>query len=132
METKHRIITSACYASLLLLLGITNACQEDIDMSNRYIFEEQTVLSFLEEEPSGQFSEYVRLLKEVPISSQSNSSVAQLLSVRGHYTCFAPNNEAISDYLDSLHAEGLITEPSWNGFRDNYGIYTIPYNSGYF
>lgn len=112
METKHRIISSACYASLLLLLSLTHACQEDIDMSNRYIFEEQTVLSFLEEEPSAQFSEYVKLLKEVPISNQSHSSVAQLLSVRGHYTCFAPNDQAIRDYLDSLYAKGLITEPS--------------------
>ena len=94
-------------------------------MSNRYIFEEQTVLSFLEEEPSGQFSEYVRLLKEVPVSHQSHSSVAQLLSVRGHYTCFAPNDEAIRDYLDSLYAQGLITEPSWDGFQEQRTLDSI-------
>ena len=42
--------------------------------------------------------------------------MAQLLSARGKYTCFAPDNDAIQDYLDSLQAKGIIRTPDWEGF----------------
>nr|MCR5181250.1 fasciclin domain-containing protein [Bacteroidaceae bacterium] len=90
------------------------ACSENVDMSNRYTFTEYTILSYLEEDSA--YTEYVKLLKKVPISDYSESTVAQLLSARGHITCFAPNNEAIQDYLDSLQRKGIITAPNWDGF----------------
>ena len=86
--------------ALLVIAGVLVACTEEIDKSNRYTFTEYTVLSYLQENP--QFSEYVTLLGQVPISEVSSSTVAQLLSARGAFTCFAPNNEAIQLYLDSL------------------------------
>ena len=86
-------------------------------MSNRYTFEEETVMSYLEKHP--QFSEYVSLLKQTPISAFSSSSVGQLMTARGHYTCFAPNNDAIQLYLDSLQRKGIITTASWDGFASD-------------
>ena len=114
-------------AALALLLS----CKEEIDSSARYVFIEQTVLSYLEKHDS--YSEYVKLLQQVPISTRSKSTVYQLLSARGHYTCFAPTNEAIGLYLQELAKAGLITEPSWDGFptdrlRDSIAR-VIVYNS---
>ena len=90
------------------------ACTENVDMSNRYTFTEYTVLSYLESDSA--YTEYVKLIKKVPISEHSASTVAQLLSARGHITCFAPNNDAIQDYLDSLQRKGLINAANWDGF----------------
>ena len=110
-------------------VGLMSSCTEEIDTSNRFSLAEgeYTVLGFLEEgRPedgnSGQFTEYVELLHKVPISAASESTVAQLLSTRGNYTCFAPNNQAIYAYLDTLYKQGIISQPSWDGFgKDERG-----------
>ena len=94
----------------LMLAG----CKEDIDMSERYVFTTRTVASYLEAHE--QFSEYVRLLKEQPISSLSQSTVYQLMTAYGSYTVFAPSNEAIALYMDSLVIKGIIPEASWDAF----------------
>ena len=107
----------------LLVVCLLSACKEDIDMSNRYTFTEYTVLSYLEEHP--QYSEYVNLLDKVRVSEVSESSVAQLLSARGHFTCFAPNNDAIQEYLDTLQRKGIIDKASWDGFRDETTLDSI-------
>jgi uncharacterized surface protein with fasciclin (FAS1) repeats len=46
-----------------------------------------------------EYSEYVDLMNKVKVSEMSESCVAQLMSARGHYTVFAPTNEAIHNYL---------------------------------
>ncbi|MCR4995029.1 MAG: fasciclin domain-containing protein [Bacteroidales bacterium] len=104
------IVVTACLSFLFV------GCTEDIDTSARFTLKEYTILSYLEDSVNnkGMFTEYVRLLHQVPISSKSNSStVAQLMSARGKYTCFAPDNQAIQDYLDTLAAKGIIDEASW-------------------
>lgn len=109
------------FAALLLM-----ACTETIDESSRYVYKDKTITQYL----SGKdyYSEYVYLLGEVPVSSFSNTTLLQLLSARGHYTVFAPTNDAIQTYLDTLCAQGLITEPTWDGFtseRDRDSIYRV-------
>ena len=97
-------------------------CTEKIDDSARYVFEGNTILSYLEsqvkEDANGEkdsiYKEYVKLLNEVAISEQSSSTVAQLMSARGNYTCFAPTNDAIQAYLEGLVAQKKISEPSWD------------------
>ena len=89
-------------------------CTESIDTSARYVFSEETILSYLEKHEV--YSSYVDILRKVNISKASDSKVSQLLSARGVYTVFAPTNEAIQNYLEYLVEEGLIPEPSWNAF----------------
>lgn len=89
-------------------------CTEDIDTSARYVFTERTIASYLEDHT--QFSEYVRLLKEQRVSDVSETSVYQLMTAYGYYTCFAPTNNAIQLYLDSLVIKGIIPEASWDAF----------------
>lgn len=106
--------------SLLVIsvLAALVACTENIDMSNRYTFTEYTVYSYLTEgRQAERFTEYVKLINEVKISSKSESTVAKLLSARGHFTCFAPSNAAIQLYLEDLYNKGILTEPTWDGFK---------------
>lgn len=90
------------------------ACTEDVDTSARYVFTERTVASYLEDHE--QFSEYVRLLKEQPVSDISATNVYQLMTAYGYYTVFAPTNTAIQLYLDSLVIKGIIPEANWDAF----------------
>ena len=104
---------AACLMAAASALWLTG-CQENVDTSNRYVFTKQTIVSYLEKHEV--YSEYLDLLGKVKVSPKSNSTVRQLLTARGSYTCFAPTNEAIYSYLDSLVAKGLISEPSWDSF----------------
>ena len=95
-------------------------CSEEVDTSARYVFKTDTVLGYLEKHET--YSEYVRLLNMTPISARSQSTIGQLLSARGHFTVFAPTNEAIAQYLKELYAEEptLLSEPSLDAFNDEH------------
>ena len=109
----------AVAAMLIALVG----CKEEIDVSSRYVFEGKTIAQYLKDK--AYYSEYVRLLGKRPVSAYSNTTVMQLLSARGHYTVFAPTNDAIQLYLDTLCRKGIITEPSWEGFQEQNTLDSI-------
>ena len=106
--------------TIAILLFTLWGCTEDIDTSARYVFTSDNVMSYLEKHNT--YSEYVRLLKLTPISIRSKSTVGELLSARGHYTVFAPTNDAIQTYLEELCAEepSLLSEPSWDAFVSDH------------
>lgn len=118
-KTMFRKYILLLVSSLLLLC----ACHEEIDTSARYVFRERTVAGYLEEH--SQFSEYVRLMKEQPVSDVSETTVYQLMTAYGYYTVFAPTNEAIQKYLDSLVIKGIIPEADWNAFPDQKTLDSI-------
>ena len=99
----------------LFLMG----CKENIDESARYVFKEETIISYMEKHPEA-YSEYLEVLKNTPVSEVSKSTVYQLLTARGNYTVFAPTNEAIHEYLEYLTTTGLISEPSWDSFTSEH------------
>lgn len=105
-----RLLISLSFCFLLIC-----SCTENIDTSARYVFKEETILSYLQKHED--YSEYVKLLQVVPISQRSKSTVFQLLSARGNFTCFAPTNKAIADYLQEQVEAGFIEEPSWDSFK---------------
>ena len=79
-----------------------SSCREEIDTSDLYTFTGETVSSFLSSETNKDtYSYYYELLQNVRQSTHTQSSVANLLSARGNYTCFAPTNDAITAYLDT-------------------------------
>lgn len=92
------------------------ACSEDVDTSDRYVFQFDLALTYLEKHPA--YSQYVELIKQTPASQVSQSTVGQLIGARGHFTVFAPTNEAIDTFLIELSQRepDLMTEPSWDGF----------------
>ena len=108
---------------IFVLLLFAASCTENIDTSARYVFTEHTIASYLEDH--SQFSEYVRLMKEQKVSEISETSVYQLMTAYGYYTCFAPTNEAIQLYLDSLVIKGIIPEANWDAFPDQRTLDSI-------
>ena len=107
----------------ILIAIVMAACKEQVDMSARYVMKEETAYSYLSKHE--QYSDYVELLNKVPVSRISSSSIGALLSARGHFTVFAPDNDAIQDYLDTLYTKNIIDEPTWNGFRDSTSLDSI-------
>lgn len=101
---------------VLVAILLFSACKENIDTSSRYVFKHETLFSYMQKHEV--YSEYVELLSLVPVSEVSQTTVAQLLSARGHYTVFAPTNEAIQAYLQEVYEENpnLMSSPTWDGF----------------
>lgn len=108
--------------ALLSVLALWN-CSEQVDTSSRYVFKEETIISYLQKHEH--YSEYVKLLNMVRISELSESTLGQLLSARGNYTCFAPTNDAIQRYLESLVEDGLITAPNWDSFPTEHKLDSV-------
>ena len=89
-------------AMLLMVTGIAFvACQDKVDESNMYTFTGQLMSDYLEEDEA--LSDFLYLVKRVRLSDVSESTVYDLLSARGNFTCFAPSNDAIQAYLDSIY-----------------------------
>ncbi len=98
-------------------------CTEQIDTSDRYVFKGETISSYLNKHSD--YDEYVKLLKIVPVSAISKTTLYQLLTARGNYTCFAPSNEAIQKYLETLVEDSLISAPSWDAFTDSVKLDSV-------
>lgn len=84
-----------------------NSCTEKIDDSSLYTFTGEMMIDHFKNNPET-FSSYLTILGKVHPSKRSSSTMQELLSARGNYTCFAPTNEAIQSYLDSLQRIGLL------------------------
>ena len=112
MRVKTILLKVVC--AVICAMGVFSACTETIDSSSRYVFKDITITEYLQKH--GQYSEYVNLLSKTPVSRISKTTLIQLLSARGNYTVFAPTNDAIQLYLDTLWRKGIISEPSWDGF----------------
>jgi len=131
MRTSFSHIRLLSIALCALTLSAFFSCKEEIDTSNRYVFTQETAASYLQKHP--EYSDYCMILSETKISKHTESSLMQLLSARGNYTCFAPTNEAVKAYLDSLVVRGIISQPSWDAFTDQHQkdsiFQVIAYNS---
>ena len=121
MTMKHRF--QKFIASLLVVSPLIFSCTEHLDVSARYVFTEMTIASYLSSHEN--YSEYASLLSKVPVSGFTQTSLQQLLSARGHYTVFAPTNQAIQEYLDTLVADSVIDYPSWEAFTDSFKLDSI-------
>lgn len=104
-----RVLFRAVPVALLACGVLLAACEDPIDKSAIYTLTGQTVTDVLKDDPD--FSDYYELTQKVTPTEVSQSSVAQLVSTRGHYACFAPTNEAMQTYLAELHSKGIITRP---------------------
>lgn len=94
-----RILKSVKHLLCALFVGLAaTSCSENIDDSNFAIKTEQTVIDYLRD--NAQFSDLVAVYERVQLGNDSlASSLASVLSARGNYTVFAPNNDAIAAYM---------------------------------
>lgn len=119
MNVKN--IIKYCGVSLLCTtvgLGTLNSCTEKIDDSNLYTFTGEMMTDHFANNPE-KFSSFLELLGKVHSSKKSSSTIRDILSARGHYTCFAPTNTAISTYLDSLCTAGVLSSPDIADITDS-------------
>lgn len=87
-------------ALLSIVMGFSS-CSDDVDDSNLYVFTGKSIADYIKEEP--QLSYYYMLLQRTK-SGKKGSTVDHLLEARGNYTVFAPTNDAVQHYLDSIYA----------------------------
>lgn len=102
---KRKNIDKIFSAALLIGGAATltlNSCTEKIDDSDLYTFTGEMMTDHFVNNPE-QFSSYLAILNRVTPSKRSASSMSELLNARGNYTCFAPTNEAVARYIDSLY-----------------------------
>ena len=89
-----------CCASATVAIS---SCEEEIDSSNFAIKKEQTVADILD--TNKDLSKARELFKMVPLGN--GSSIYSVLSARGNYTVFVPDNEAIDQYLKTQEVEDI-------------------------
>lgn len=92
-------------AAVPVMLGLAS-CKEDIDESNLYTFTGETIEDFLANR-SDQYSSFNYILSRVGYD--------KILSAYGTYTCFAPNNKAVQEYIDSLYDDTSNKDFEHNG-----------------
>ena len=95
-------ITTCVLVAMTALVG----CSENIDESNLYTFTGETIEDFLTNR-GDQYSSFNYILSRIGYD--------KILSAYGTYTCFAPNNEAVAQYVDSLYNDMSNEELPHNG-----------------
>ncbi|MBQ0046557.1 MAG: fasciclin domain-containing protein [Prevotellaceae bacterium] len=123
-------IKNYCGAALLVgaAAAVTlNSCTEKIDDSSLYTFTGEMMVDHFENNPET-FGSYLTILGKVHPSKRSSSTMKELLDARGNYTCFAPTNEAIAYYLDSLLLIGEVSSTNINEIPDSVAE-SIVFNS---
>ena len=99
IKSVNRLIRAAVIMAVALVTFV--ACQDRVDESNMYTFTGKLMSGYMEEDEG--LSDFLYLIKRVKLSDVSESTVYDLLSARGNFTCFAPSNEAVQTFLDSLY-----------------------------
>lgn len=123
---KIKAISGALFIFAASMLTL-NSCTENIDDSDLYTFTGETMVDHFENDPEN-FSDYLTILGKVHPSKRSESTMLELLSARGNYTCFAPTNDAIKQYLDSLLLLNQVTSTDVNQIPDSIAE-SIVFNS---
>ena len=101
MKINKRLFgKSAFIAAVAVLVGTAISCSDLWDEQHPgtyYVSSGETVATFLENHPSGQFSDFVYIIKKAGIWGE--------LVTYGNHTCFAPDNAAVQQYLVDRYKE---------------------------
>ncbi len=99
-KIKNNLLRSVGALVLLLAPAIFAACSEEINEGNFAIKTEQTIADYVNENTED-FSSFAAVLNRVNLSDAQNaSSLMSVLSARGNYTVFAPNNAAVAAFCE--------------------------------
>jgi uncharacterized surface protein with fasciclin (FAS1) repeats len=94
LTDKIKRISKCIWVAVLPLCMALASCSENIDNSNLYTFTGETIEDFLTNR-SETFSDFNYIIKRAGLNYN--------LSAYGTYTCFAPTNDAVEQYIDSLY-----------------------------
>ena len=105
---RKRIGKAAMWLALPATMGLFS-CSENIDEANLYTFTGETIEDYLQTRPD-QFSSFNYILERVGYD--------KIMSAYGTYTCFAPDNKAVSAYIDSLYNDTADVRNVWTVGKD--------------
>lgn len=98
---------------------VAQSCTDDIDKSSRYTFTGETVVDYLENR-SDSFSNFLYILDRATIGRNGQGNIKHLLSTYGAYTCFAPMNAAVEQYVKEQYEKWVADcEALANGTLDS-------------
>ena len=97
-----KVMLIACCTAATFTIS---SCEEEIDSSNFAIKKEQTIADLLDSDKNLSLAR--DLFKSVPLGNEGGSSVYSVLSARGNYTAFIPDNVAIENYLRTHELEDI-------------------------
>lgn len=107
--TSVRVFGWLCVLSLGVLLA---SCKEDINEGDYSIKSEESMSEYLANNPA-KYSSLKYIFDKVKLGkSDDASSLTSVLSARGNYALFAPNNDAIDAYVHKLGLNA-VTELSY-------------------
>lgn len=99
---------SAFGVGMFAVAALMVSCVEDPDESSRYTFTGETIDSYLSKEEN--LSDFYYILQRANYDKR--------LSVYDQYTCFAPTNDGVRRYIDSLYNDPQAKIPH-NGMSEN-------------
>ena len=105
----NKVVKAAGAMAIPVCIGLAS-CTAEPDDSNMYTFTGQTIEDFLVANDTA-FSSFNYILSRVGYD--------KLLDSYGTYTCFAPNNQAVSKYIDSLYNDEVNIKIPHNGMTEN-------------
>lgn len=113
-------VNVALLAIITATVSIFSSCDDEIAEEKRYTFTGKTIASFLEQEDfSGEYSSFLYIMKK--------GGRYNLMEAYGDYTCFAPTNEAIAQYLyeqDSIYKHPPVDENGVERDSIRTGVYS--------
>ncbi|MBQ0088486.1 MAG: fasciclin domain-containing protein [Prevotellaceae bacterium] len=89
------------YYIAFLIVACLYSCVDEVDKSAMFTFRGDLISSYMDKDEDMAY--FATLTKRVKLSNKSESTVNDLLSARGNYTCFVPSNKAVQMYLDSVY-----------------------------
>lgn len=101
-------IRQTVFAGAAVLALTMTACNPEPNESDLYTFTGETIGSFIEKDST--LTSFNYILKRVGYDA--------MMAAYGHYTCFAPVNEGVAFYIDSLYNDTDAVIPH-NGMTEN-------------
>lgn len=93
-----KISCIVCIASVLWIAVFSSCKNDDIPDESYYTFKGETLGQYLHNRPET-YGEFVKILQRCRLKEEG-STLESLLNAYGSFTCFAPTNQAMADYLD--------------------------------
>ena len=97
----------ACLGMLAIMVAL-GACNKEPDESNLYTFTGETIETFIQKDSD--LTSFNYILTRVGLD--------RMMASYGQYTCYAPSNEGVALYIDSLYNDPEASIPH-NGMTDN-------------
>lgn len=87
----------AIVALLLMCSNVFVSCEDEITDERRFTFTGQLISDYLKD--NEEFSHFCKILQKASIGKKASGNMLTTLSTYGSYTCFAPTNKAIEEFL---------------------------------